>query len=131
MMFILHFENVQKLHSPISKMEIGKKTFKRVKPVQKLIMKKQILIEKFIKKLDFSYAYKTKNERQNIINELYKIAGIEQLDLPVVVGSSDKIVIEVSDNELLIVTREELKDMQESAIEFDGFEGWIVKGRLV
>jgi len=47
-------------------------------------MKKQILIEKFIKKLDFSYTYKTKNERQNIINELYEIAGIEQLDLPVV-----------------------------------------------
>jgi len=54
-----------------------------------------------------------------------------KLILPVVVGSSDKIVIEFSDNELLIVTKEELQKMQESAIEFDGFESWTVKGRLV
>ena len=44
-------------------------------------MKKQILIEKFMEKLDFSYTYKTNDERQNIINELYEIAGIEQLAL--------------------------------------------------
>ena len=69
------------------------------------------------------------NESINLIDLLkdYK----QQLDLPVVVGSSDKIVIEFSDNEILIVTKEELQKMQESAIEYDGFESWIVKGRLV
>jgi hypothetical protein len=40
-------------------------------------------------------------------------------------------IIELSDNELKIVSDKELKEMQESAIEFDGFEAWIVKGKLI
>lgn len=54
----------------------------------------------------------------------------EQLTLYNVVSSSDKIVIELSDEELQIVTRQELSKMQDDAMEFDGFEGWIVRGKL-
>jgi|18_taG_2_1085343.scaffolds.fasta_scaffold10693_4 hypothetical protein len=52
-------------------------------------MKKE-LIRKFVEKLDYSYNYKTVNERQNIINELCEIAGIEQLTIPVVVEQSEQ-----------------------------------------
>jgi hypothetical protein len=44
------------------------------------------LLIKFIEKLDYSYEYKTVNERQNMITELCLIAGIEQLTIPVVVN---------------------------------------------
>jgi signal transduction histidine kinase len=54
----------------------------------------------------------------------------EQLTLYNVVSSSDKIVIELSDEELQIVTRQELSKMQDDAMEFDGFKGWIVRGKL-
>ncbi len=53
-------------------------------------MKKE-LIRKFVEKLDYSYNYKTVNERQNIINELCEIAGIEQLTIPVVVEQSEQL----------------------------------------
>jgi hypothetical protein len=45
---------------------------------------KEELIRKFVEKLDYSYNYKTVNERQNIINDLCEIAGIEQLTIPAV-----------------------------------------------
>jgi len=35
------------------------------------------LIQKFIKKLDYLYDYKTVNERQNIIKDLYEIAEVK------------------------------------------------------
>jgi len=47
-------------------------------------MKKE-LIRKFVEKLDYSYNYKTVNERHNIINDICDIAGIEQLTIPVVI----------------------------------------------
>jgi hypothetical protein len=47
-----------------------------------LINMKEDLIRKFVEKLDCSYNYKTVNERQNIINDLCEIAGIEQLTIP-------------------------------------------------
>jgi hypothetical protein len=47
------------------------------------------------------------------------------------VSSSDLIVVELSDEEIKIITRQELEQWQQSAMEFDGFEGWIVRGRLV
>lgn len=53
------------------------------------------------------------------------------LRLPDVVSSSDLIVVELSDEEIKIITRQELEQWQKSAIEFDGFEAWIVRGRLV
>ena len=57
---------------------------------------------------------------------------LDQLcDLYGVVSSSDKIVIEVSDEEIMIVTRQDLEQMKKDAMEFDGFEGWIVRGKLV
>lgn len=40
-------------------------------------------------------------------------------------------IIEVSDNELMLVSDEKLKEMKQSAIDFDGFEGWIFKGKLI
>jgi len=51
---------------------------------------KEKLIRKFVEKLDYSYNYKTVNERQIIINDLCKIAGIEQLNMPDVVGKSEQ-----------------------------------------
>jgi hypothetical protein len=55
----------------------------------------------------------------------------KQLMLGGVVSSSDLIVVELSDDELKIITIAELKQWKQSAIEFDGFEGWIVRGRLI
>jgi hypothetical protein len=54
-------------------------------------MKEEQVI-KFIEKLDYSYEYKTVNERQNMIAELCLIAGIEQLTIPCVVGRSEQLV---------------------------------------
>lgn len=54
-------------------------------------MKEEQVI-KFIEKLDYSYGYKTVNERQNIITELCLIAEIEQLTIPYVVGQSEQLV---------------------------------------
>ena len=44
---------------------------------------------------------------------------------------SQEYVIELSDEELKIVTAEELAEMEKSAMEFDGFLGFTVRGRLV
>jgi hypothetical protein len=55
----------------------------------------------------------------------------KQLMLGGVVSSSDLIVVELSDDELKIITMAELEQWKQSAIEFDGFEGWIVRGRLI
>ncbi len=52
---------------------------------------KDELILKFVEKLDYSYNYKTKNERENIISELCEIAGIEQLTIPVF--SNNEVVV--------------------------------------
>ena len=54
---------------------------------ENLIKMKEDLIRKFVEKLDYSYNYKTVNERQNIINDLCEIAGIEQLTIPAVIKS--------------------------------------------
>jgi hypothetical protein len=56
---------------------------------------------------------------------------VEKLPIHNVVSSSDLIVVEVHDEEIKIITRQELEQWQKSAIEFDGFEGWIVRGQLV
>jgi hypothetical protein len=50
--------------------------------------------------------------------------------LPHVSGSS-LFVIELSDEELKIVTKDELDKMYDGAMEFDGFLGYMVKGRLM
>ena len=42
-------------------------------------MTKELLIQNFIKKLDYSYSYKTKDERDLIIAELYNIANFKEL----------------------------------------------------
>ena len=47
------------------------------------------------------------------------------------ITESQEYVIELSDEELKIVTAEELEDMEKSAMEFDGFLGFTVRGRLV
>jgi hypothetical protein len=47
-------------------------------------MTKEELIQDFIRKMDYSYNYKTSNERANIIAELHKIAECEQSILNVV-----------------------------------------------
>ena len=55
----------------------------------------------------------------------------KQLPIADVVSSSDLIVVELADEEIKIITRQELEQWKQSAIEFDGFEGWIVRGQLV
>ncbi len=47
------------------------------------------------------------------------------------ITDSQEYVIELSDEELKIVTAEELAEMEKSAMEFDGFLGFTVRGRLV
>jgi len=47
------------------------------------------------------------------------------------ITESQEYVIELSDEELKIVTAEELAEMEKSAMEFDGFLGFTVRGRLV
>lgn len=42
----------------------------------------------------------------------------------------NKMVIELSDQEMQIVSADELIQMEKEAMPFDGFEGWIVKGKL-
>lgn len=42
----------------------------------------------------------------------------------------NKMVIELSDEEMQIVSTDELIQMEKEAMQFDGFEGWIVKGKL-
>lgn len=44
---------------------------------------------------------------------------------------TDLIVVELSDEEIKIITVLELKQWHKDAMEFDGFEGWIVRGKLV
>ncbi len=63
----------------------------------------------------------------NIAEQYHK----KQLMLGDVASSSDLIVVELSDDELKIITMAELEQWKQSAIEFDGFEGWIVRGRLI
>ena len=41
----------------------------------------------------------------------------------------NKMVIELSDEEMQIVSTDELIQMEKEAMKFDGFEGWIVKGK--
>ena len=61
----------------------------------------------------------------NLAEEIVKLFAI-----PDVSGSS-LFVIELSDEYLQIVTKDELDKMYEDAMEFDGFLGYTVKGRLV
>ena len=70
------------------------------------------------------------SNRNTVYNPTELVNLKEQLTLYNVVSSSDKIVIELSDEELQIVTRQELSKMQDDAMKFDGFEGWIVRGKL-
>lgn len=41
-----------------------------------------------------------------------------------------KYELELSDNELIIVTESELRKLEADAEEFDGFYGWIVKRKI-
>lgn len=43
----------------------------------------------------------------------------------------DNFVVQFSDNEIQIVTRQQLEIWQNGSIKFDGFDGLIVKGRLI
>ena len=72
------------------------------------------------------------NELVEPLNTLSEaISEVENVSLSDVVSSSDLIVVELADEEIKIITRQELEQWQQSAIEFDGFEVWIVRGRLV
>ena len=46
------------------------------------------------------------------------------------VGDVRNILIELSDNELKLVTKQELDDIDESDMEFDGFSGHTVIGKV-
>jgi hypothetical protein len=76
-------------------------------------------------------AYILNDLRGHIAIDTYVEWLEEQLMLGGVVSSSDLTVVELSDDELKIITMAELEQWKQSAIEFDGFEGWIVRGRLI
>lgn len=72
------------------------------------------------------------NDEQEKIDFILDVTNeFKQLIIADVVSSSDLIVVELSDEEIKIITEKELNEWRKSAIEFDGFEGWIVRGRLV
>ena len=88
----------------------------------------------------FIEGYKQRAEASNLIfdnaSRMYAIHLFDkwkakQLMLGGVASSSDLIVVELSDDELKIITIAELEQWKQSAIDFDGFEGWIVRGRLI
>lgn len=80
---------------------------------------KEDLIRKFVEKLDYSYNYKTVNERQSIINDLCEIAGIEQLTIPIVNKSLPDWYKELS---LLELQMQALKyDIPRNLIEKQGY----------
>ena len=85
-----------------------------------------------------NYIKSLESDRDNEIISFYQHCKLrelieikKQLNLHVVGCSSDLIVVELSDNEIKLITEKELKQWQEDALKFDGFEGWLVKGRLV
>lgn len=95
--------------------------------------------EKIIKILEAEYGYtfskETKHGKRQFdwLYELIKdTANVVKNNaaLPHVSGSS-LFVIELSDGELKIVTKDELDKMYDGAMEFDGFLGYMVKGRLM
>jgi hypothetical protein len=43
----------------------------------------------------------------------------------------DNFIVEFSDNEIQIVTRQQLEIWQNESIKFDGFDGFTIKGRLM
>jgi len=67
--------------------------------------------------------------------EIGLLSGIKRIVLLIErhierITESQEYVIELSDEELKIVTAEELAEMEKSAMEFDGFLGFTVRGRL-
>ena len=54
----------------------------------------------------------------------------QQLTLTDVVKSSDLWVVEFSDNEIKLMTSKELQSYEDECMEFDGFMGCSVLGRL-
>ena len=89
----------------------------------KEITKRSTLLATIRSEFPKSTAIDLENELYEMINKALMLGGV--------VSSSDFIVVELSDDEIKIISEQELKEWQQSAIEFDGFEGWIVRGRLV
>jgi hypothetical protein len=80
---------------------------------------------------------KTRNHKSVYTEyEIGILSGIKRIVLLIErhierITESEQYVIELSDEELKIVTAEELAEMEKSAMEFDGFLGFTVRGRLV
>ena len=89
----------------------------------KEITKRSTLLATIRSEFPKSTAIDLENELYEMINKALMLGGV--------VSSSDFIVVELSDEEIKIITEKELNEWRKSAIEFDGFEGWIVRGRLV
>ncbi len=72
-------------------------------------------------------------EEYTLKNDLAKSLEnvVKKLMLYGVGSSNDLIIVELSDEEIKIITSQELDKWEKDAMEFDGFEGWIVRGRLV
>lgn len=43
----------------------------------------------------------------------------------------DVFVLELSDNEIKLATRQEIQFLKEEALKYDGFDGFTIKGRLL
>lgn len=66
----------------------------------------------------------------NLAHSLAKYAKSKQCNLTDVVESSDVLVVKFSDDEIKLMTTKEFEDYENDCIEFDGFIGCIVLGKL-
>ena len=93
-------------------------------------------------KLEYQKAFNERFKTPNGVGKYEHWAGfaiddfiaefiVKKFALCSVGSSNDLIVVELSDEEIKIITRQELEKWKKDAMEFDGFEGWIVRGILV
>ena len=66
----------------------------------------------------------------DLAHSLAKYVKSKQCNLTDVVESSDVLVVKFSDDEIKLMTTKEFEDYENDCIEFDGFIGCIVLGKL-
>lgn len=93
--------------------------------VEELLKEQEQLLTEELRFAEDEEYIETGNRLTDVKNALIKLGLCD------VGSSSDLIVVELSDNEIKLITEKELKQWKADALEFDGFEGWLVRGRLV
>ena len=82
-------------------------------------------IRKYLGNKDYQYDEHNRDLMRDDLDMVIEYANQKQVS-----DEEIKYVIELSDWELKIVTHYELMKMKDDAMKFDGFESWIVKGKL-